>query len=133
VNRIDQGMAVRAAEILGTETIDQDLRSVLRGLPVMIRTNGFAMTCVFLLARSKTTNDRYWKAVTALLADTASVVGVASDPRPVVMLDTIAQLDGQQYLLAEHHGRLLAGWLARLADALYEETLQEPPQETNAR
>jgi hypothetical protein len=129
VNRIDQGMAVRAAEILGTETIDQDLRRVLRGLPVMIRTNGLAMTCVFLLARSKKTNDRYWKAATALLADTASVVGVASDPRPVVMLDRIAQLDGQRYLLAENHGRLLAGWLARLADALYEET----PQETNAR
>jgi CRISPR/Cas system CMR-associated protein Cmr5 small subunit len=127
VNRIDQGLAVKAAQVLGSQTVDKELRTVLRGLPVMIRINGLAMTCAYLLSRSKNQNDRYWSAASALLTDAATVVGLTPDPKPVATLNAIAALEGQNYLLAEAHGRLLAGWLARLGDALYEE---EPTAET---
>lgn len=128
MNRIDQGMAARAAGILGTDPVDKELRTVLRGLPVMIRTNGLAMTCAYLLSRSAKRGDRYWRAATALLDETATVAGLIPDPKPVVTLNAIAELDGQRYLLAESHGRLLSGWLARLADALYE----APPKQESA-
>jgi hypothetical protein len=120
MNRMDQGLAVRAAEVLGDQPIDKELRTVLRGLPVMIRINGLAMTCAYLLSRSAKQNDHYWRAATALLTDAATVVGLVPDRRPVTTLTMIAALDGQAYLLAETHGRLLAGWLARLGDALYD-------------
>jgi len=121
MNRIDTALARKAAELLGDQAVDKELRTVLRGLPVMVRINGLAMTCAYLLSRSKRNDDRFGKTATALLTDAATVVGVTPDPNPVRTLNAIAALDGQDYLLAEAHARLLAGWLARLGDALYQE------------
>jgi CRISPR-associated protein (Cas_Cmr5) len=128
MNRVDQDLAVRAAAALGDQKVDDELRSVLRSLPVMVRINGLAMTCAYLLSRSSAQDDPYGRAATALLKDCADAVGIVPDPRPVETLNAIAALDGQRYLIAERHGRLLAGWLSRLGDALHENTARAEPQ-----
>jgi len=120
-DRVDQLLAVTAAEVLAGE-VTKELRTRMRGLPVMIHTSGLAATCAFLLARADKKHpdrDPYYRTAVALITQSAGAAGLTVDADPHAALTTIARADGHRYRLAETRARELAMWLSRLAQARY--------------
>jgi len=117
--RVDHGLARAAADALRNRVVDPELRTRMRGLPAMLQTSGLAATCAFLLSKAKDhdPNDAYWLTAKTLLDEAASAVGVQPDPDPRTMLETIARMTGQQYVVAETRAAMLALWLSRLTQA----------------
>ena len=121
--RLDQDLARKAAQLLMQGKVDNELRTRMRSLPVMIQTNGLAATAAFLLSRAKAddSGDPYWRTAELILADAAAVAGIrvtANEPKQA--LKAVADASPAKYLLAETRARLLAIWLSRLAQALAE-------------
>lgn len=118
--RIDQKLAVAAAEVLPAE-VNKELRTRMRGLPVMIHTSGLAATCAFLLSRAAKPElaDPYYATAMAMLKAGADAAREPVDDDPNVTLTRLAAAPGHKYLLAETRARELALWLSRLAQARY--------------
>lgn len=129
--RVDQQLATTAAAALGGRRVDKEIRTRLRGLPVLLQTSGLAATCAFLLAKADRQDDRdpYWATAKILINDAADQVGLAADNDPRRRLELLSAADGQQYLIAETRASMLAMWLARLAEARYE---PEPAEQGQA-
>lgn len=123
--RIDHELAKVAANVV-PGTVDKELRTRYVGLPHMIMSSGLTATVAFLMDRDKSTaRDRkpgavgpYLKAAQALLFDAVDHAGI---PRGADVDATLVMLtntdDDLRFRLAETRARLLAGWLARIANA----------------
>ena len=117
--RVDHGLAAAAANVLRDHTVDNELRTRMRGLPAMLQTSGLAAACAFLLSKAKVheRKDAYWLTAKTLLDEAATEAGLKPDPDPRRTLDALSQATGQQYVMAETRAALLALWLSRLAQA----------------
>lgn len=117
-DRLDQLLAVRAAEVLPAE-VSPVLRTRMRGLPVLVHTSGLAATCAFLLSRSERPEmtDPYYHAAMAMLTTAAEAARLPVGKDPHVLLDSLVRARGHQYLMGETRARELALWLSRLAQA----------------
>ena len=128
--RLDQDLARKAAQSLPTK-VDPELRTRMRGLPVMIQTSGLAATAAFLLSRAEAKNDKdaYWRTADLILTDAAEAAGITvPSKQPEKALAEVVKADPARYELAETRARLLAIWLSRLAQALAErERSNRPP------
>ncbi|MGQ0841587.1 type III-B CRISPR module-associated protein Cmr5 [Actinokineospora sp.] len=118
--RVDRGLAVAAADAL-PDQVDNELRSTLRALPVMIHTSGLAAACAYLLSRVKVQqdSDRYFRTTRAVLADAAEFVQLKDREgrKPLELLNELVKLRDQDYIAAERRATVFAGWLARIATA----------------
>lgn len=126
--RLDQLLARKAAQLLDGK-VDPELRTRMRALPVMVQTSGLAATVAFLLSRRKTKDgtDPYDRTARLILNDAAEAAGIAArSDNPEKLLAEVAAASQAQYLLAEARARLLAIWLARLAQALAERSRPDP-------
>ncbi|MGQ0776556.1 MAG: type III-B CRISPR module-associated protein Cmr5 [Pseudonocardiales bacterium] len=118
-DRVDHGLARVAAAALRDRVVDPELRTRMRGLPVMLQTSGLAATCAFLLSKANDHDrqDAYWLTAKTLLDEAAKAVGITPNPDPNRTLDALSQADSQQYVVAETRAAMLALWLSRLAQA----------------
>lgn len=115
--RVDQGLAAAAADALCELDITDDLRTRMRGLPVMLQTSGLTATCAFLLSKVKKPEDSHWITAKILLDEAAKAVDFDQHPDPHVTLDAFARETGLKYVMAESRATMLALWLSRLTQA----------------
>lgn len=135
IHRVDQGMAVAAARIL-PETVDKELRTRYRQLPMMLHTAGLAATYAFIAARAKGLDgdpspDRGDKLSRAYAAAAAGIreqlhgTGLfTSDVRRMgarEFLGALGGMDPVQYARASAEAAAFVGWLSRLADATWQD------------
>ncbi|GDY29087.1 type III-B CRISPR module-associated protein Cmr5 [Gandjariella thermophila] len=123
--RLDLELAAKAADALPADRIGKDLRTVLRSLPVMIRSHGLIASGAYLLSRADgDEGNRYRVAARAILADATASAGIRTrDGRgdALALLDALtASGSDQRYRLAEARARQFAIWLARLAEARFQ-------------
>jgi CRISPR/Cas system CMR-associated protein Cmr5 small subunit len=122
--RVDQGMAVAAAEALPAK-VDSELRSRYRHLRVMLHTAGLAATYAYIASKSRDADGgqdtlaRAYQAarmgIVAQLKDKGLLDSDATDTRQV-----LARLGGMgpvEYARASAETAAFIGWLSRLADA----------------
>jgi CRISPR/Cas system CMR-associated protein Cmr5 small subunit len=127
VTRLDQHMAATAAAMLPA-TINRDLRTRYRQLPVLLHTCGLIAAYAFLVSKAggddatATAYARVVEGVRAHLADR----GLAVAATPLDLLRVLSELPHDRYALAAADARALAGWLSRLAEA----TFQAQPKST---
>jgi CRISPR type III-B/RAMP module-associated protein Cmr5 len=120
--RIDQGMAAAAASIL-PPTVTRELRTRYRQLPTMVRTAGLAATYAFLLSKhDDTTLGQAYRAVTKGIREHLSrpgsvLPGVTTDQD---VIGALAGLPASSYARASVEAEMLAGWLSRLAEAVFQ-------------
>ncbi|MFC0438060.1 type III-B CRISPR module-associated protein Cmr5 [Kutzneria buriramensis] len=119
--RIDHELAKVAAKTV-PGTVSDDLRTRYAGLPHMIMASGLAASVAFLLAKAESTaggidGPAYREAATTLLDDAADCAGIPRGEHPNATLTNIANADHHRYLIAESRARMLAVWLARIANA----------------
>ncbi|HEX9357216.1 MAG TPA: type III-B CRISPR module-associated protein Cmr5 [Streptosporangiaceae bacterium] len=124
VQRIDQGMATAAAELL-PEHVDKELRTRCRHLRVMLNTAGLAATYAYLAAKSgsQTSLERAYRDVAESMRERLEDAGLLAGGRRMSHRQVLAELGAMspaRYARAGLEAATLAGWLARLADALYE-------------
>jgi CRISPR-associated protein Cmr5 len=122
--RIDQHMAQAAATML-PDTIDQELRTRYRQLPMMVRTAGLAATYAYLVGKSDTSTSlgrAYLDLATGIRAylTRPGTAGQASSNAD--MLRSLGDMRPADYARAAIEVELLAVWLSRLADARWQAT-----------
>jgi len=132
--RVDQGMAYAASSML-PDTIDKDLRTRYRQLPIMVRTAGLAATMAFLVAKSDEKTDlgrAYQRVATGIrkhlsagprtavsgLSAAGDTVGAAKANES--LLAALAAMRPGEYARAAAEAEMLACWLSRLADARWQ-------------
>jgi CRISPR/Cas system CMR-associated protein Cmr5 small subunit len=131
--RIDQGMAVAAARAL-PETVSKELRTRYRQLRAMLHTAGLAATYAFIASKAGGADNgpgaqaeiaRAYRAAGEGLRERLAGLGLlAGDPRQMSVRDVMRQLgsmDPVQYARASAEAAAFAGWLSRLADAVWQE------------
>ncbi|HET9975614.1 MAG TPA: type III-B CRISPR module-associated protein Cmr5 [Streptosporangiaceae bacterium] len=128
--RIDQGMAAAAAAALPGQ-VDKELRTRYRQLRVMLHTAGLAATYAFIASKAKDPDEGSGAADKARLAaayqDAAK--GIVSRLFPANaehmsardVLRELGCMDPVRYARASAEASAFAGWLSRLADAVYQE------------
>jgi CRISPR/Cas system CMR-associated protein Cmr5 small subunit len=131
VRRIDQDMASAAAELLPAE-VTQELRTRYRQLRIMLRTAGLAATYAFIAAKAgegTSLAEAYRKAGQGIgdrLAD-AGLIQASAQRDARAFLAALGGMSAVEYARASAEAAALAGWLSRLADAVYQRQ-QERPQ-----
>jgi CRISPR/Cas system CMR-associated protein Cmr5 small subunit len=122
VARVDQHMA-RAAAAMLPDTIEKELRTRYRQLPVMVRTAGLAATYAYLVGKSdpSTSLGRAYRdlATGIRLYLTRPGTGGQATTNPQ-MLAALGQMAAADYARAGREVELLAVWCARLADAAWQ-------------
>jgi CRISPR/Cas system CMR-associated protein Cmr5 small subunit len=126
--RVDQGMAVAAAEALPAK-VDSELRTRYRHLRIMLHTAGLAATYAYIASKSRdadgghdTLASAYQAArmgIVAQLKDKGLLDSDATDTRQV-----LARLGGMgpvEYARASAETAAFIGWLSRLADAEWQD------------
>lgn len=125
VRRVDLGMAAEAASVLPGE-VDSELRTRFIQIRVMLHTAGLAATYAFIASKTKdggTLGAAYGKVERVLrerLRDLGVLAGDISALSHGEVLTAIGGLDVARYARASADAEAFAGWLARLANALYE-------------
>jgi hypothetical protein len=116
--RVDQDLAVKAAEALPA-TVNRELLTVLRAVPVLIHGNGLVMAVTYLLAKAKgNSGDRHWTVAQAILGEAADLIRLNLDTDdPLTILDALATVDSARYAVAQRRARELAVWLGRIGSA----------------
>jgi CRISPR/Cas system CMR-associated protein Cmr5 small subunit len=123
-HRIDQGMAAAAARALPAE-VTAELRTRYRQLRVMLRTAGLAATYAFIAAKAGDTDQlavAYRSAGEAIVnrLSARNMFPDGAQPASVrEVLTLLGRMDRTEYARASAEAAALAGWLARLADALF--------------
>jgi CRISPR/Cas system CMR-associated protein Cmr5 small subunit len=130
VTRVDQGMAAAAARALEPVTVNKELRTRYRQLRVMLHSAGLAATYAFIASKagggdgeSAGLAGAYRAAATGIrtqLADT----GLLPDAENMTVRDVMRELgamDPVRYARASAEAAAFAGWLSRLADAVWQE------------
>ncbi|MER7011666.1 type III-B CRISPR module-associated protein Cmr5 [Saccharopolyspora sp. NPDC000359] len=119
VQRLDQGLAVAAADVLPPQ-VDRELLTVLRSVPVLIHNNGLAMAATYLLSKAKQANadDRYWKVAHKLLEEAAAVIRLDLESGdPLRVLDALIKAPNENYVVAQRRAQELAVWMSRIGSA----------------
>jgi len=135
VVRIDQGMAAAAAQALPGK-VDKELRTRYRQLRVMLHTAGLAATYAFIASKAKDPDDSaepaerdklaaaYRDAGNGILSRLSGLSLLSADPEQMSARDVMRELGRMnpiQYARASAEASAFAGWLSRLADAVYQE------------
>jgi CRISPR-associated protein Cmr5 len=135
--RVDQGLAEAAARLLPRtgdreHRVERELRTRYRQLRIMLHTAGLAATYAFIEAKanaeSGTLADAYRKASAGIRDRLAELGLISGDPAqvgPRDMLTQLAAMDAVRYARASAEAAALAGWLSRLADAVYQPAGQD--------
>lgn len=128
MRRVDQGMAEAAARLL-PQQVSKDLRTRYRQLRIMSHTAGLAATYAFIAAKQGdgelgTAYRRAGEGIRNRLGELRLLPEGASLPRDV--LRELGAMDTITYARASAEIVAFTGWLARLADALYEAEKPEP-------
>jgi CRISPR type III-B/RAMP module-associated protein Cmr5 len=130
VRRIDQGMAGAAARALPA-SVDKELRTRLRQLRVMLHSAGLAATYAFIAAKSKDNAgegprddlaqayQRVAEELRGRLADRRLLPHDARQMSAAQVMAALADMDPVRYARASAEASAFAGWLARLADAVF--------------
>lgn len=116
--RLDQGMAVEASRAVPDPVNDQ-VRTRLRQLPVMLQTSGLAATLAFLHAKSGAQSPlehAYRDVADALTGRVAATIGMARTTTTPQLVEHLGGLSGDDYVMAAAHARAFAGWLSRIAE-----------------
>lgn len=131
VRRVDQGLAEAAARLLPhvddrQRGIQRELRTRYRQLRIMLHSAGLAATYAFVVAKANAESGKlaeaYAKAATGIrerLAELGLISGNPAQLGPREVLAQLAEMDAHSYVRATAEITALAGWLSRLADALY--------------
>lgn len=121
VQRIDQHMAVRAAEML-PEAIGPELRTRYRQLPVLLRSAGLAAAYAFVVSKGDDQDEigRAYYAVAEGIRAHLVAQGLSAGDTPLQLLDNLARASADTYAYAAAEVRALAGWLSRLAEARFQ-------------
>lgn len=127
--RIDQDMATLAAGMLPDE-VTSKLRHRYRQVRVMLHSAGLAATYAFLASKSNNGDAgadalsiAYGKVARGIKQRLADLDILPGDPAGASHKDVLAALgkaDAAHYARANADVDALAGWLARLADAMYQ-------------
>lgn len=126
-HRIDQGMAAAAADLLPSP-VTREMRTRYRQLRQMLHSAGLAATYAFIAAKSGETGesrelaDAYRRAG-AGLRQRLSDIGLLPADRELTaagVLESLGKMSPVEYARASAEARALAGWLSRLADAMYQ-------------
>jgi CRISPR type III-B/RAMP module-associated protein Cmr5 len=141
--RIDQDMAVAAAAMLPA-TVTQELRTRYRQLRAMLHSAGLAATYAFVAARSNTRQadnqadnddaggalpEAYRRVADGIKARLGRLELLDADPAEVShrqVLQSLGEANAMEYARASAEITELAGWLSRLADALYQPDTKQP-------
>ena len=125
VRRIDQGMAAAAAGLLPPR-VSRELRTRYRQLRIMTHTAGLAATYAFIAAKAGERNDladayrRAGEGITERLIGLGLLSGEAKRMTARDVLDQLGTMDAVEYARASTETAAFTGWLARLADAMYQ-------------
>jgi CRISPR/Cas system CMR-associated protein Cmr5 small subunit len=128
--RVDQGMAEAAARLLPAK-VNKELRTRYRQLRIMTHTAGLAATYAFIAAKAGEKNDlaaAYQRAGEGIRERLAGLGLLPGDTRRMTaqdMLRELGRMDPVQYARASTEVSVFTGWLARLADAMYQ--AEKPP------
>lgn len=132
VTRVDQGMAVAAADALPPK-VDRELRTRYKQLRVMLNSAGLAATYAFIASKSGsgdggdgegTLARAYREAARGIrrqLAGQGLLTGDAGSMKVREVMKQLGAMDAVQYARASAEAAAFAGWLSRLADAAYQE------------
>ncbi len=130
--RIDQQMAAVAAGVLQGKEVNRELRTRYRQLSAMFHAAGLAATYAFIAAKAGEQNNLaqayrdVGKAIGERLADLNLVPASARQLDVRAVLAELGGMDAVTYARASAEATALAGWLSRLADALYEDPQEQP-------
>jgi CRISPR type III-B/RAMP module-associated protein Cmr5 len=129
--RVDQDMAAIAAVLL-EDQVSRELRTRYRQLRVMFHTAGLAATYAFIAAKAGE-NDNLARAYRKVgegigkrLADMDLLPDSARNLDIRAILAELGDMDAVTYARASAEATALAGWLSRLADALYQDRPEQP-------
>jgi CRISPR/Cas system CMR-associated protein Cmr5 small subunit len=132
--RVDQGLAEAAARLLPRpgdreDRVERELRTRYRQLRIMLHGAGLAATYAFIMAKANAESgalaDAYGKAAAGIRGRLVELGLISADPAmagPRDVLAQLASLDAVGYARATAEAAALAGWLSRLADAIYQPT-----------
>ncbi|MBN1172680.1 MAG: type III-B CRISPR module-associated protein Cmr5 [Micromonosporaceae bacterium] len=127
MRRLDQGMALAAAEILPA-SISRDLRTRYRQLPIMVRMSGLAATTAYLVSKSGKPGGRneletaYHDLATGIRKRLTAGYDLGWGGREQTneaLVARLAELPASEYARASVEVQALATWLSRLAEARY--------------
>jgi CRISPR/Cas system CMR-associated protein Cmr5 small subunit len=126
VRRIDQGMALAAAEVV-PRVVDPELRTRFTQIRVMLHSAGLAATYAFIASKAKDDGDlgaAYGK-VEHVLRDRLRALGVLTGDvggmSAKEVLTALGELGAADYARASADAAAFAAWLSRLANALHAE------------
>jgi hypothetical protein len=125
VVRVDQDMAAAAAAILPPK-VTKELRTRYRQLRVMLHHAGPAATYAFVAARSNTDDAlaaAYRQVADGIKTRLGRLGLLDGDPAEAShrqVLDSLGKANPADYARASAEITQLAGWLSRLADAMYQ-------------
>lgn len=123
--RVDQGMAARAARALPADGVDSELRARYRQLRVMLRGAGLAATYAYIASkadagpRADRLGRAYAAAEQAIRERIFPIGDVAGDAREA--LARLGEMGPVEYARASAEAAAFTGWLSRLADAVWQE------------
>ncbi len=138
VERVDQGMAAAAAEIL-PQTVSKELRTRYRQLRVMMHTAGLAATYAFIAAKEGDENDlaAAYRQVNEGIRKRLVHLGVlpsgAEGLKARDVLSELGSMDMARYTRASADVAAFTGWLSRLADAVHQADRESEPSQTGER
>jgi CRISPR/Cas system CMR-associated protein Cmr5 small subunit len=124
--RIDQGMAAAAAELL-PDPVTRELRTRYRQLRIMTRTAGLAGTYAFIASKEGEGSDlalAYRKAAQGIRDRLGQMQLLPAEARQMTareVLHELGNMDMARYTRASAEAAAFIGWLARLADAAYQD------------
>lgn len=124
VRRVDQEMAATAAGML-PDTVDKELRTRYRQLRAMLHQAGLAATYAFVASKATGQGklpDAYRNVAEGIRERLATLDVLAQDPATATHQDVFKALGtagAPEYARASAEVAALAGWLSRLADAVY--------------
>jgi CRISPR-associated protein Cmr5 len=125
VRRVDQGMAEAAARALPA-AVGKELRTRYRQLRIMTHTAGLAATYAFIAAKAGEQNElatayqRAGEEIQKRLTGLGLLPGDAPRMTARDVLRELGRMDPVQYARASTEAAAFTGWLARLADAMYQ-------------
>lgn len=124
VRRVDQEMAATAAELL-PETVDKELRTRYRQLRAMLHQAGLAATYAFVASKATGRGklpDAYRLVAQGIQKRLAALGVLTQDPDSAThrdVFEALGKAEAPDYARASAEVAALAGWLSRLADAVY--------------
>lgn len=129
--RIDQGMAVAAARAL-PDPVTRELRSRYRQLQAMMHRAGLAATYAFIadgMTKNGKLADAYSDAGKAIREQIFPPGHSAREGSAKEVMKELGEMEPADYARASAKASAFAGWLSRLADAMFQESAG--PDETD--